>query len=545
MYVLTFKEAICAALVDSKNSYFFSLVALGAGERKRQAGSLRQLALFIGAQFLHGFIRIFLFILCDFIITPLVLFKKMKRSRNNTRSSQSHQNWRYLCIPIELALVLLIQHFSSCDYAHAFSAHDNLPAATAVNKRRAAWFSPFYQPQPKNFACFATSINSPSSSAMASHAGSSPQTFSKPKRSTERTDRNKQKNSGKKFKIKAMFQQAKGLERKGQWNLACQKLEQILEWDPHDAHSHLALARLQARREANTYLANKGGNSNTIEAPQLESTHPQSTVSACTGSTTTAAQQAFQRGTDLCPNSVHLWQAWAVYEEQNRNNIELATELYERAMQIDSHNPYVCHAYGLMLKNKCQQPAQAQVLWERALTQTSTAALVCSVGELLIAQKLYDRARDLYTTHLPKLSSPKDKTEVYLASAWLEERYCQNYGRAHQLLQMALEFCPSSSLAHVALARLEGRGATNKDSKRATVRRLASACMMDAIEATRKPNDERNQTKRRPQDGRVFNAWAHLEVQDRKYEKARKILAHGIARYPKDPMVSRKCGTLE
>jgi tetratricopeptide (TPR) repeat protein len=241
-----------------------------------------------------------------------------------------------------------------------------------------------------------------------------------------------------------------------------------------------------------------------------------------------------------------LWQAWAVYEE-NHGKLEIARDLFERALELDSYNPYVCHAYGLMEKTKCQLTTKAKTLWERALTKTSTAALVCSLGQVLIEERQYDPARTLYKTHLKQLKHPKDKMEVYLALAWLEERYCQNYDQAERLLKQALELFPSSSLAHVALARLEGRRRQDKtEGKKATVQRLANACInlereqsvIDKDSGTSSGHNKHKQNdSNNPQDGRIFNAWAHLEVQDRKFDKAQKILARGIARYPNDPMV--------
>ena len=376
-----------------------------------------------------------------------------------------------------------------------------------------------------------------------------------PKRSSKKPlSKSKRKNL-----VKSNYREAKALERRGQWKLACQKYNKILNLDPSDAHSHLGLARLQARREMH---ASENDNSD--------------------------ARKSFERGTTSCPKSVHLWQAWAVYEE-SRGNIEKARELFEQALKFDAYNPYVCHAYGLMEKKHRRQQtsllasthhqngngphegenendnihigtstgirrhnyehARSKELWERALQKTSTAALVCSLGELFIQEHDYEKARDLYDKHLPYLRNAKDRTEVYLAMAWMEERYCENYARAHELLQSALSHFPSSSLVHVALARLEGRrrqlqmGNSKIDGKKETARRLANACIhMERQQKGVKvsPGKTENRSKMPYNDGgRVYNAWAHLEVQDQKFDKARKILAQGMERYPDDPMVRK------
>jgi tetratricopeptide (TPR) repeat protein len=301
--------------------------------------------------------------------------------------------------------------------------------------------------------------------------------------------------------IRQQFKKAKVLERQGQWRKAIDLLDNILQTDPTDAYSHLALAKLEARRN-----------------------------------NATAARACFQRGTDICPESVHLWQAWAVHEEQ-RGNLDEARRLYERALLIDQQNPYVCHAYGLMEYRLSNKDAARQ-LWEQALQKSSTAALVCSLGHLLTELQQYEQARGLYVEHVLQLESEREKTEVYLASAWLEERHFSNYGRAEELLKIALVLNPKSSLAQVALARLEGRSRQRlqgEEVRTATRRRLANACI----------TLEQGNATSQPEDGRVYNAWANLEVKARRFDAARKILRRGLERYPKDYSLLQAAGRVE
>ena len=105
------------------------------------------------------------------------------------------------------------------------------------------------------------------------------------------------------------------------------------------------------------------------------------------------------------------------------------------------------------MEKKRGNTKKARQLFAQALTRKSTAALVCSMGELLMANDELEEARDLYVRHLLRLDKEKDKTEVYLASAWLEERYFSNFDRAKELIQLALAHSPGSGLAHVALAK--------------------------------------------------------------------------------------------
>jgi tetratricopeptide (TPR) repeat protein len=310
--------------------------------------------------------------------------------------------------------------------------------------------------------------------------------------------RQKRKSSSSKQQICDWFRQAKTFERTGQWRFAVQVYQQILQVDSRDAHSYLALARLQAKRGDHT-----------------------------------AAQSIFVQGTNACPNSIHLWQAWAVYEESVTGNLTEAQRLFERALLIDDDSPHVCHAYGLM-QRKLGNLTRAVVLWEKALHNSSTAALVCSLGELWIAQGQFKQARQLYLDNIDRLSTSREKTEVYLALAWLEERYFANWKGAEDWLTKAHHISPQSTLAPVALARLDGRRhqehSPQHEVRNASVHRLAAAC--------------RN-GKAVPFDGRIYNAWAHLEVQAKRLQEARRILYEGLARYPKDHSLLQAAGKVE
>jgi tetratricopeptide (TPR) repeat protein len=306
------------------------------------------------------------------------------------------------------------------------------------------------------------------------------------------------KKGQKKKSIKAMFQDAKKLERQGKWNEASELYVKILENEPKDAHSHLALARLEAKRE------NK--------------------KSDMCADVLTRAQHAFKEGTLQCPDSVHLWQAWAVYED-SRGHIERARELYEEALKLDPQNPYVCHAFGLYYK-KLGMIEKAMDLFGVALASQSTAALVCSLGELLVGQDKLEDTRLLYSEHLPKLATEKDRIEVYLAAAWLEERCFKDVERAMTLLNMALKLSPDNSLANVAMARLEGRiNQKTGNHNSATAKRLADAC---------REIEDRKQRPSDPTDGRVFNALAQIEVRAKQFCNAREVLKRGIHMYPLD-----------
>lgn len=134
-----------------------------------------------------------------------------------------------------------------------------------------------------------------------------------------------------KQRTRRLFQDAKQLEKAGRWNQAVEMFRNILKEDPSDSHSHLALARLEARREQSDRFKQQKTYNNNNKKPESK------------------ARAAFENGTHHCPNSIHIWQAWARFEE-SCSNTDRARELFEQALQIDQHNPYVCHAYGLMEK---------------------------------------------------------------------------------------------------------------------------------------------------------------------------------------------------
>jgi tetratricopeptide (TPR) repeat protein len=234
-----------------------------------------------------------------------------------------------------------------------------------------------------------------------------------------------------------------------------------------------------------------------------------------------------------------MWQAWAVYEESHGRH-DAARQLFEQALVLEADNPYVCHAYGRMEWIKLRNPAGAKALWERALFRTSTAALVCSLGELLIAENDPGAARGLYERHVGRVTTERERTEIYLAHAWLEERCFGNFDGALELIQQALATSPSSSVAQIALARLEGRRRMKirggEGAGKVTIaERLAKTCA--GIESGTLPVQLA--------DGRLYNAWASIEVKAKRFKVARTILRKGILQYPHDYSLLQAAGKVE
>lgn len=362
---------------------------------------------------------------------------------------------------------------------------------------------------------------------------------------------------GDKYKVRSMFRQAKEMERTGQWCKACEKLESILKLDPFDSYSHLALARLQSRRERCDFRESSNRYCKTLDVGEV--TEDMTPLEIVQSTPFSKAREAFYNGTKNCPNSIHIWQAWALHEE-SVGNTSYARYLFQKALDIDGTNPYVCHGYGL-LEHRLGNFDAAMNLWERPLKSGGkgniTAALVCSVGKLMIAQGHFLEARSFFMDHVARMNSQREAAEVYLAVAWLEEKHFKNFSRAEELLNSALRVSPENSRALAALARLAGR---KVDSENLSLDRDSSYLTTDhnsGSDIERRRNDavkkrlqvacnnivkrydkDSNRENSEVTDGRLFNAWAKLEVEDRHFDAARRILMQGMEIFPHDHSVS-------
>ena len=279
-------------------------------------------------------------------------------------------------------------------------------------------------------------------------------------------------------------------------------------------------------------------------------------------------------------------------------NIEYARTLFQKALSFDKYNPYVAHAFG-MLEQQSHNINNAIKLWERPLNyprineeqnrkyekskgkgiNRTTAALVTSLGKAYISLGRYTCTRNLYREKVKEIDSEREKSEVYLAAAWLEEKHFKDMSRAEELLNVALTFSPGNSRVLVALARLEGRRASlrvvdndvvsikmkstftsdlSKDgleSKHAAMsKKLRDACTQLTMEIMNKkkidsssalhylPQDKSSSEVR---DGRLFTVWADLEVKNGNLLEARHILKKGMDLFPKDTSVRQAIGKVE
>ena len=211
---------------------------------------------------------------------------------------------------------------------------------------------------------------------------------------------------------------------------------------------------------------------------------------------------------------------------------------------------------------------KAKSLWQQGLVYQPSAALVCSLGELYVASGDFHSARELYSTYLHKLSNGRERTEVYLAAASLEERVYNDVEKASELLRRACSeggdgddgsgAAVMDGRAYVALAKLGTSGGLVND--KVVKKRLKEICMRQLnYHEDKKKNGKatadtdggkgNNKAKNKiifpVNDGRLFNAWAKMESKSGNLFEARKILGRGMGLYPKDYTLLQAAGNIE
>jgi len=276
-------------------------------------------------------------------------------------------------------------------------------------------------------------------------------------------------------------------------------------------------------------------------------------------------------------------------DKGGRNNTASVLELWERPLaelfhnhpqQQQQHQQHQKHSQN-QLKHK---PPKRQKRPKRTKT-TVTAALICSLAKLYTSLQRHPEARTLYLKSITPLRtrSERETSEVYLAAAWLEEQHYRDFDKAEELLGLALRVSRGNSRAKLALARLEGRrvqGTKKRSSDRnsADVSVEGADGLGDGVDVTARKKDSIAAVKRRLQetiqsipkeikdmqqndvsynynrtslrqeevtDGRLYNTWAQLELNEGHYMKARHILRHGVELFPLDYSLLQAAGNLE
>lgn len=374
----------------------------------------------------------------------------------------------------------------------------------------------------------------------------------------------------KKRRVRHLYSQARALEKRGKWREASRLLETILALDPRDAHSYLALARLESRRERGTRIAGGRRRPRGEDGGDATPAERNATAAATRPRARRDARHIFRTGTTHCPANVHLWHAWAMHEHRLGDTAK-ARGLLDKALELDPWNGYVCHAYGLLEMQSSQSSAagatapgdkeeshehlkRARQLWQRGLTYQPSAALVCSLGQLYLTSGHPHSARELYSTYIPKLTNGRERIEVYLAASSLEETVFRDIERASQLLKEALSGSGGNgtaahhhdSRAYVALARLGTSGGSVDDL--VVKKRLKEICSKQYrhYRARRGRGAATSSGGAFPTtDGRLFNAWARLESKANNLQEAHKILRRGMEVYPRDHTLLQAAGNIE
>lgn len=315
-------------------------------------------------------------------------------------------------------------------------------------------------------------------------------------------------------KVCALFSQAKKAERAGQFHNARHLLLQCLALDVYDAHSWLALARLQSR-----------GSDSEAKQSETNASSSQADDGPSVPAHVSLARSTFEEGLCHCPDNVHLLHAWAVMEHRSGDH-KRARTLFSRAYHLQPDNPYVCHAWGI-LEQRDGNISRARELFAKSIAKRPHSAVSVAWailegrdGHVKTARVILKRA----LVAAEKVADPSSLANIFCAWAQIEERI-GDLPKARDLLSKAIASHPTHTDAYVALAKLEARrGSTTR--------------AIELIRAAAKVT-----TKAPPS---LFNAWAHIEWGSRqRIDEARNVLKQGISLHPKDPALLQSLGTLE
>ncbi|CDF32431.1 TPR repeat-containing protein [Chondrus crispus] len=400
---------------------------------------------------------------------------------------------------------------------HNALLHPRLPTAPHLPSRR-RFLNPIARAAPTNEPSHALSAPVPRSSRRVKRrqrqSSPSPSPFFQPDAAKSSTTpiqpSQKERKYEKRRVIRATFERARLEERNGNVPIARALYRDCLALDRGDAHSWLALARLEAR---------VGGVNLRVGSDAKEITEKQSHAEGAK-----EAKRLFEEGLRECPDSVHLLQAWAVLEHRCGDR-DAARRLFRRGAELEPGNPYVCHAWAL-LEQREGNTEQARELFKKTL-QVGAHPEVCGAWAVLEAREgNMQHARLLFEKGLKNCRSSEGSSASNLWRNWAEmEERIGDLPRARELLSKAITSQPHFTESYVALAKLEAR-------RSCTTRALELIATAAGLSAKPPPA--------------VFNAWAQIEWAYRgKVDEARSILQRGHMMHPKDPALLQSLGILE
>jgi len=203
--------------------------------------------------------------------------------------------------------------------------------------------------------------------------------------------------------------------------IKCLCVPLILQADPSDSHSWLALALVESRRGCKS-----------------------------------EARAIFEKGTHNCPESVHLWQvniiplmnagayfchlhllmstltskilasffppstkAWAMLEAKSGAH-DSARAKFAKGLALDPGNSFVCHAWG-QLEASQGDAKRARALYQQALAFGPQPQVIAALAELELAAGDFEAARELFRTGIDgdasSSSSSSSSAESFMASS--------------------------------------------------------------------------------------------------------------------------------
>ena len=281
-----------------------------------------------------------------------------------------------------------------------------------------------------------------------------------------------------------MYQRARHLLKQGDNVVAKKLLVRCLELNSYDAHSWLALAKL----EANMGNVDK-------------------------------SRELFSQAMIKCPNNVHMLHAWGHMEQKYGNEV-LARDCWSKAMKIEPYNAYICHALSsLELRHRNYDAARAAL--ENVVWHKPTSTICVSLSELERQVGNPEKARSVLEHGLKVCQT--DRSKLLLSMAWLEEDFFHNTAEARRLIEEAMDSDVNNVRVYIAKASMELRLKLHDDARQTL------------LAATALPSD----------DAQHYTMWGTLEIECGNYAEARRILEEGSAKYSGDQFLLQRWGTLE
>ena len=121
---------------------------------------------------------------------------------------------------------------------------------------------------------------------------------------------------------------------------------------------------------------------------------------------------------------------------------------------MDPLNAYVCHALAA-LELRLRNFDSAKIVLEKVVWQRPTAAICVALADLERQLGNVDRAKQVLLHGLKRCN--RERSQLYLSLAWVEEDAFRNLPEAFELIAQALEEDPKNVKIYIAKASMELR----------------------------------------------------------------------------------------